>query len=1061
MGLTRDDFAAYFAALHDGHPPFAWQERLLDTVLQYGGWPDKIVAPTGSGKTAVIDVHVFAQALTAEDPARGRPPRRLSLVVGRRVLVDDQFDYARALSDRLAEALTGAFPTVSTDDLAEAGTDDLMTQVAQRLWRLRRARPAGPHDRPLVVGKLRGGQPPSRGWRIEPTAAAVICATPDMWGSRLLFRGYGSSPRAWPVEAGLLAFDTALVVDEAHLARQLLVTARSVAHLATIADTGTDLITDTGKDVDARTPTPPASPDGAAASEIPSLTGLQGPLVRPLQVVETTATPTNGAADGTADGAVALRVVGVDEGDVDLPAAAALRDRLTRPKPLTLTPVAGWTGTRDAQRRVVVNHLADAVQVAHEQLDRIHGTSPTVGCFVNTVLRAVEVAAECRRRGLRVVMVCGRTRARDVERLRTAHPGVLAVRGNDDVDVVVTTQSLEVGVDLDFAAVVTELAEASALAQRAGRLNRRGLRPTGPLTIVVPEQPPTQEERSGPYDGVTLADALAWVKRLALHPAGINPWQLRADPPPAGRPRRIAYQHPQLADAWHWARTSEDLAAEPELDLWLAEDLENSPHEIGLVVRDALPVDPEDAVRLITDLRPTQFESFPVDLRAARDLLRDWRAGTETDPPVAVLVRGEDVGVVEWTRPDGDARGWPATPVPVLRPGDTVVIDATASLFTTSSTSAAGGGFSPPVPVPGAGEEGIPERHPAADVLTGDPQRTPAAGEVVLRLEAAVLAGVLGADAGPRFDALARALCQQTPTGWQVTTEPADLKAAVRGWLDPAPAGWPAAAAAAALLGDPAAGCDVVVHQRADTDEGDDKDVPLQRIVRVLVIDRRRLAADDEVRQAWTPSRRPVTLDAHQRAVADRAHGVGTALGLPPAWVDALRLAGAHHDDGKADERFQVRLGRRIGDPLLAKSVPGSAISTVWRRQEAAGLPRGWRHEQLSVVHSWPALHQPDLSDLPVWVDRVGGVDGDLVSRLIGTSHGHGRSGFPHVAAELTHQVTDLLTAGLGEVAGRLFDEGDWDALMERTHRRYGVWLCAYLEAVLRAADNQVSGEGS
>ena len=991
MGLSRSDFADFFAGSHNGHAPFRWQERLLDAVLDDGRWPDQIVAPTGSGKTAVIDVHVFAQALTANDPAAGRPPRRLSLVVGRRVLVDDQYEYACSLADRLAVA-------------AADSTDDVIGEVARRLWLLRRPWKATPvaGDLPLVTGKLRGGQPPSRGWRIEPTAAAVLCATPDMWGSRLLFRGYGSSRRAWPVEAGLLAFDTAVVVDEAHLARQLLVTARRVSCLA-----------------------------GVAERPVP---------LRPLQVVETTATP--------AGNELTLTALGVDESDLDRPGAATLQQRLTRPKPVTLLPVPAWTGTRDAQRRVVTATIADAVQAQlpaqrpDDNGEAASGAGRTVGCFVNTVPRAVDVSAECRRRGLRVVMVCGRSRPADLERLRREHNGVLDVRGSDDVDVVVATQSLEVGVDLDFASMVTELAEGSALAQRAGRLNRRGLRPMGTLTVVVPQGGVEEGMRSGPYATEELASALDWVQRRAADPAGVSPWRLRVDPPPPARPRRIAYQRPELAHAWHWARTSDELAAEPELNLWLAEDLDDDPREVGLVVREALPDAAVNAIRLVTDLPPRRFETFPVGLRAARELLRDWRATwvaaaplrkRDHQAPVAVVVRGEETVAVEWRTHVGPGRE------PVLRPGDTVVIEADAQLFTASTAGRSG--FSPPVPVPAAGPEGIEGRHPAQDVLTGDRDRIPLAGEVVLRLEPGLLPAA-GDGSAADWAALVDAL--HPPEASDGSPDDAQRAGAVLNWLSSSglAADWPMAAAAAELLADPAAKVDVMVHERSDA-AGEDVsgDADALTIARVLVIDRRRLAADDAVRQAWTPSRRPVTLDVHQSAVATRADAVGAALGLDTAWAESLRLAGAHHDDGKVDDRFQTRLGRGADDPVLAKSRPGLAVSTVRRRELAAGLPRGWRHEQLSVLHSWSATR--DMQS----------IDPELIARLVGTSHGHGRAGFPHVAGELA--------AGLGEEAVELFDSGGWDALMERTQRRYGVWTCAYLEAVLRAADNQVSGEGS
>ena len=83
------------------------------------------------------------------------------------------------------------------------------------------------------------------------------------------------------------------------------------------------------------------------------------------------------------------------------------------------------------------------------------------------------------------------------------------------------------------------------------------------------------------------------------------------------------------------------------------------------------------------------------------------------------------------------------------------------------------------------------------------------------------------------------------------------------------------------------------------------------------------------------------------------------------------------------------------------------------------------------------------------------GVSPELVVRLVGTSHGHGRSTFPHASARLLGGQDQLASA-----SAVLYDGGAWDAIVEATHRTFGVWGCAFLEAILRAADGQVSGEG-
>ena len=973
MSVERADFAKFFAAVNGGHAPFAWQERLLDTLLENGRWPDRIAAPTGAGKTSAIDVHVFAVALTTTTGGP-RLPRRLAMVVGRRVLVDNQHEHAQALAQALAEP-----------------RDDLIAEVARRLAALRwldglPGPAAGGSDlqSPLVTGRLRGGSVPSRAWRDHPSACAVLCATPDMWGSRVLFGGYGTSDLAAPREAGLLVFDAAVLVDEAHLARQFLVAAGQVARLPHVAET--------------------------------PITGVPA-----LQVVEVSATPAPDSGQATG-----LRHVSVAVDDGDL-AEESLAARLTRPKPVTLLPVKEWPPVRQPGKAAAA--VADAVTAMLRPPSDDDVAAHTVGCFVNAVPMAVAVADALRRRSmngrsLRVVMVCGQIRPADLDRLTRRYPGILTPQGNSEVDVIVATQSLEVGADLDLAGIVTELAAGSALAQRAGRANRRGRRGHSPVTVLVPAEPITDRTRSGPYSSEELDEALSWVTDRAARPDGLAPWALQEHPPPPAHRRRVLYQRPELADAWHWARTSDELAADPELSLWLAESLEEET-SVGLVVRDALPEVPAEAVELVRDLPPASWEVFPVPYRTAQAVL----AGLLTSGGTLIRIRGEDIAPLR-VRADG-------TRAAELRPGDFVVIDSASEIF----TPGADGVFSPPVVVPPAsGDEldGIePSRcAPADDVVHC--QADPRPGDVVLRLESSPQHGrVAGLDA-----ATARRVRDQFADGFDERTE-RDRRDYLADLLQQWPHGQLAEDlphmldAVIKLLRGPVKKSDVVLCRTGEQN------------TRAVVTDRRRAVADEDLRQVFTPrvaDAKPVLLIDHQSHVAGRAGMLAERLGLAEDVAGALRLAGAHHDDGKADPRFQaVRRGAKAGDPLLAKSDPRSTVRQVRERQAQAGLPSRWRHEQRSVVDSWGA------------VQAAAGIDPLLTARLVGTSHGYGRSGFPHTAGQLAGEEhpEDWL-----QRATSLFDHGGWDELVEITQIRYGVWGCAFLEALLRAADSQVSGEG-
>jgi len=201
--LSADAFPAFFAAVNSGHDPFPWQADLAQEVIGTGRWPERLEVPTGAGKTAVIDIAVFAMA------ARLDKPRRVAVVVDRRIIVSQAAARARALQAAL-----------------ETSRDQVVADVVAGLRRL--VHGSGP-DVPLQVGELRGGILRNDEWAARPDVPAIVVSTVDQVGSRLLFRGYGVSRGMRPVHAGLLGTDLLLILDEAHLSRPFERLARSLS----------------------------------------------------------------------------------------------------------------------------------------------------------------------------------------------------------------------------------------------------------------------------------------------------------------------------------------------------------------------------------------------------------------------------------------------------------------------------------------------------------------------------------------------------------------------------------------------------------------------------------------------------------------------------------------------------------------------------------------------------------------------------------------------------------------------------------------------------------------
>ena len=212
MTITADDFVAFHTAVHgESQRPFEWQHRLLGQVAREHAWPRVLDLPTGAGKTTCLDIALFALAIDAQTPHARWCPRRIAMVVDRRIVVDQVAERGRKLLRALVD------PTASP--------------VVREVARLLRTLSSEADAFPVGVFTLRGGMPKDDGWARTPDQPLILASTVDQIGSRLLVQGYGVSRGMAPVHAGLIGNDLLLLLDEVHLSRPFMETLEALDEL--------------------------------------------------------------------------------------------------------------------------------------------------------------------------------------------------------------------------------------------------------------------------------------------------------------------------------------------------------------------------------------------------------------------------------------------------------------------------------------------------------------------------------------------------------------------------------------------------------------------------------------------------------------------------------------------------------------------------------------------------------------------------------------------------------------------------------------------------------------
>ena len=604
-------FPEFYRAINS-RSPFPWQSRLANQVAQDEKWPVEVGIPTGLGKTACLDIAVWWLASQADrHPEDRTAPTRIWWLVNRRLLVDSTAEHANAIRRALLDQ-----QAIGIDSDAAL----VMRAVAGRL----RALTAGRNADPLEVIRLRGGvqsRVPT-----DPSRPAVLLSTLPMFGSRLLFRGYGSSRSMRSIDAALSGTDSLVLVDEAHLAKHLI---RLVPGLAE-----------------------------CTRSARPILGGTRS---RP-QVVALTATGDASARDRF-------------DLDADDEANPIVRQRLDASKWMRVRSVA-----RDAVKGMV-----------QETRSLLKGVARPATCivFANTPKAARAVYDEltsAHGKGFDhpsdIVLLTGRMREREAERTRERVldrvRGMPASRVTGALRerhlIVVATQTLEVGADIDAEYLVTETCGVRALTQRLGRLNRLG-RFEHAKAVYVHAPPrkrkgqPAGAAPEWPVYGTEPANVLARLGK-AMDGGGAVSVSPRNVTTVLGRPGDDPGRAPEILPdlLWEWVKTTTPPEGEAPVELYFS-GISGANYAVSLIWRAHVPSQGE---RLWPRASDREAIAVPIGevrqaLESEGELPRLASDGVTIESVAPGEIRPGDVLVLAIDRGLLDEFGWnPNSSLPVV-----------------------------------------------------------------------------------------------------------------------------------------------------------------------------------------------------------------------------------------------------------------------------------------------------------------------------------------------------------------------------------------------------------
>ena len=901
-----------------------------------------------------------------------------------------------------------------TDKDLESG-DSVVKEVAESLKSMSSS------NSPLDVVKMRGGMPHENDWAKTPSQPLVIVSTVDQIGSRFLFRGYGVSASMRPIHAGLIGSDMLLLLDEAHTSQPFLDTLKCIDRIRQEQ--------------------------------------WKQSLRRPFAVMFMSAT-------------LPLEQEGVfpskERRQELLEKDDSIRKRIDAHKYVKMHKI-------NTDQDYANEFVQAAFRIAAQE------KAKSVGIVVNRVLLARDIFAKIKTRikddteSYDAHLLIGRSRPFDrdtfvkskIEQIKSGG-GIL----DGQTVFFVTTQCIEVGVDVSFDALVTQIAPLDSLHQRFGRLNRIGLRDASNAIIIAHKDEISDKTDDYIYKK-TAANTWKYLEDLARQSKGkidfgiqhfekpeaeklselvaprsdsvtvlptyMHFW-MQTNPSPSPDPDPALFLHGMnsksadvqviwRADVTEDFKCYEKTFVSPPSSLeaisipigtakkWLAEsrDMDVSDIESGYQIRETISKQLAESRDMdVSDIKGNT-ESFSSNPKSDRHVLR-WRGIRNSDTHT---IKSKDI-----------------------RPGDTIIVPATYGGCDTYGWD-------------------DQRKEPVKDI--GMEANLIHRRQISMRFDEAVMKGV-------------GSLKAWVPVK-RATINHADDENLVE-FLEEIER----------IEGLPELWKNISVILKKDTDRHRKRSFEIERVIengtpriagfrykkkfkaaqikKILAGERdyenkcRCVDSEDADARAFTEEEdvgaNNGNLVKHCTGVRNFVKMFGKQIGLDRKIQQDIELAAWLHDAGKAERRVQAflkgvdpdELSDRVkDDELVAKSTHKiTSKEDYYKYLRMAHLPKNYRHECWSVSL---AERHPDLKKAN---------DPKLVMYLIGTHHGYGRPLFPPIiddACEYSEFSFDGSTGMSDYTMARL--DTDWINMVEDLYKAYDPWELAYMESIIRLADHRQS----